>query len=105
MLLLGQDEGQGEEEAAERVAARWAHRHAAALWATVFRACTDTTITATSQQPSFSSSSSLSSWSAACGFEEAFLAMRAEMRVGAELEELLAGAAEATAAPAGGRGK
>ena len=98
-FLLPPGQGEGEEWAA----ARWAHRHAAALWATVFRACTDTHAMAGGQL------SNQAGQGAGLGaFEEAFLAMRAETRVGAELEELIgaAGGGEGEQAPAsGGRGK
>jgi len=70
---------------AERERLKWCLQHAAALWATVFRACTDHT--AAGEEEGGSSEALAAD---AGSLEEAFLAMRAELAVAHDLEELTA---------------
>jgi hypothetical protein len=83
----------GEVDRAQRERLKWCLQHAAALWATVFRACTDHAAAGAWQgtgEEEGSSSSSDALAADAGAFEEAFLAMRAELAVGRDLEELTA---------------
>jgi len=80
-----------EGERTERERLKWCLQQAAALWATVFRACTDHTAGGTWQGLEDEEDSTTDTLAAdAEVFEKAFLAMRAELAVARDLEEVTA---------------